>query len=84
MYSLIDGEKVWELSATHGFPLEFTLADLAAHNKIPTWDRLILAAKKDGTNLIRFLPKLKDMITDAYPIEVSKIVCNKLDALVVE
>ena len=79
---LIDGKIVWTLHATHGMPLEMTLNILAEKNQIPTWDRLLESAKKDGAKLDRLSERIIIAVSDSYPGDVAAIVRQKLPRLV--
>ena len=63
---LIDGAKIWELHATHGFPIEFSIPLLAERGYCPTWVELVRTALKDGVNLPRLLDRLDSVIGDSY------------------
>jgi alanyl-tRNA synthetase len=82
-YSLIDGEKVWYLHATHGFVVELSLPLLADRGFIPTWDRILDAAESDGVNIRRLVERLKIAAEDAYEPRVSRRVKKGLDLLLV-
>jgi hypothetical protein len=68
MYHL-DGEGLWWLHATHGFPLEFSIPMAAERGYVPTWDRFFLAAKRDGANLPVLARRVSDAVGDGYPAE---------------
>lgn len=79
--SLVSGKAVWDLHATHGYPLEMSLADLADRRAVPEWDQLLLAAKADGTNIPRLLRRLDDAVADAYPPEIASVIRRRLPGL---
>ena len=68
---LIDGAKIWELHATHGFPIEFSIPLLAERGYCPTWVELVREALKDGVNLPRLLGRLDSVIGDSYTPDVA-------------
>ena len=78
---LIDGEQVWAWHATYGFPLEMSLTILAERGFVPTWDRLLESAKKDGTNLPRLIDRIIAAAYDAYGEDVGGIISVKLPKL---
>ena len=67
--NLIDGKIVWDTKGTHGLPLDMALQILAAKKLVPTWDRLFLAAKKDGANLAKLARELSFFVKEAYGAE---------------
>lgn len=83
-YKLIDGTKVWEMHATHGFVIELAIPALANKGYIPTWDKLILAAAKDGANLRVLVNRLKGIVVDSYPREIAFVIREKLPWLIGE
>ena len=74
----VDGAAIWQLKATHGLPLDFALANLADHEEVPTWDALVAAARKDGTNMKRFGRDLRAAIRDAYPPDTANAICARM------
>jgi len=80
-YELIQGERVWEIHATHGFVLDICLVELANEGYIPTWDTLLTAAQKDGTNIPRLVKRICQIAEDAYPKRVADVIKDKLPKL---
>lgn len=76
--TVVDGAAIWSLHATHGFPIEFSLAALADRNAVPSWDRLMNAARADGVHMIRFMRRLEEAIMDAYPPDISRMIYARL------
>jgi hypothetical protein len=66
-YQLVDGKAVWQLHATHGFPLEMSIPMLADRHHIPTWEALFLAAYHDGVRPAAMVNRLREILSDAYP-----------------
>lgn len=83
-YKLIDGAKVWEMHATHGFVVDLAIPELARKGFIPTWDKLILAAAKDGANLRVLVRRLQGIVIDSYPREFAFVIREKLPWLIGE
>ena len=81
-YKLIDGATVWKLHATHGFVVECSIPELAKHGYVPTWDKLIFAAAKDGANLRVLVDRLKGIVIDSYPREFALVIREKLPWLI--
>ena len=83
-YKLIDGATVWKFHATHGFVVELAIPALAKKGYIPTWDKLILSAAKDGANLRVLVNRLKGIVVDSYPREIAFVIREKLPWLIGE
>ncbi len=64
---LMDGEECWRYKSTHGVPLDVLLDELLANNIYPTWDKFLLAAKKDGCNMKKLLQNIKECMDKIYP-----------------
>lgn len=79
---LIDGEEVWRWHATHGIPLEFTIPEIAKLGFVPVWDKLLLAAMKDGANIPKLIRRLQGIAIDSYPHDFAKVVQKKLPWLI--
>lgn len=79
--TVIDGADVWALSATIGLPLEMSLSLLCDKDCVPSWDRLLEAAQKDGTNMSRLLRRLHEMVGDAYPPDAAAVIRERLGLL---
>ncbi len=69
------------MHGTHGFVLDICLVELANKGFIPTWDTLLIAADKDGTNIPRLVKRICQIAEDAYPKEVCDIIKDKLPKL---
>lgn len=78
---VIDGEIVWRLHATHGFPLELSVPILAARGLVPAWDRIVDAAEKDGANIRRLYNRLREVVGESYPPEFARNVRYGLDVM---
>lgn len=76
--NLIDGHRIWNLHATHGFPLELSIPELADQGYIPTWVPLLKAAERDGTNMERLVEKICSACYDGYKKEVADIIAVRL------
>ena len=72
---LVDGGELWKLHATHGIPIEIGLIVAQQRGFIPTWDRIVTEAEKDGTNIPRFKRRLLSACRDVYPPDV----CSRLE-----
>lgn len=81
-YCLVDGERIWWLHATHGFPLEFSIPMLADRGYVPTWDRLVGAAQADGANMEHLGRRLSHAVGDGYPPEFAAEVRKRMPALI--
>jgi alanyl-tRNA synthetase len=79
--NILDGKVIWSLHATHGFPLEISIPMIADKGFVPSWDRLLNAAKKDGTNIDRLVGRLQDIARDAYAEPTSNIIAERLPKL---
>lgn len=77
-YQLVDGAGIWKLHATYGIPVEIGLLVAERKGYIPTWDTLITAARKDGTNIPRLKRRLVAAASDTYPKHISQAVKEKL------
>ena len=77
---VVDGKTVWVWHATHGFPLELSLPLLYAEGRVPSWDRLIAAARADGANVRGLLRRLVDTIRDNYSAGDAQVICARLEA----
>lgn len=78
---LVDGAEVWKLHATHGLPLEISIPMLADAGHIPTWDRLVEAAERDGTNRERLMRRLHDIVGDAFDVGTAAAIREALPLL---
>ncbi len=56
---LMSGYEFWALKATNGVPLDLLVEELINHGIYPKWDEVLLAAKKDGTNIKKLVASLK-------------------------
>ncbi len=81
-YILFDGAKVWKMHATNGFTIEFSIPELAKYGYVPTWDKLLIAAAKDGANLRVLVDRLKGIVIDSYPREFAFVIRKKLPWLI--
>ena len=63
---IISGSDVWQLHATHGLPLEDSLAKLASEQIVPSWDEFFVAARNDGANLRTLQARVSFAVKDAY------------------
>ena len=80
--TLVDGARIWELHATHGFPLEMSIPMLADRGYVPTWDRLFAAAERDGANRDRLKRRIHETMGDAYDAETATEMRCRLTRLV--
>ena len=81
-YKLFDGARLWAIHATHGFVIELSIPELAKCGYVPTWDKLILAAAKDGANLRVLVDRLKGIVIDSYPRDFAFVIRKKLPWLI--
>lgn len=81
VYTFIDGKTVWEIHATHGFPLELSIPELANRGFMVTWLELLIAAQKDGANIKTLIPRLISCAEDAYPPHDSAPIRERLDKI---
>ena len=77
-YELNHGDRIWNMHGTHGVTLDICLVELANKGYIPTWDTLMKAAKKDGTNVERLKKRICQISEDAYPKRVADVIKEKL------
>ena len=73
-FELIRGDVVWKMHGTHGFVIDVCLVELAKRGFIPTWDTLLKAAEKDGTNIPRLVQRICQTAEDAYPKRVADVI----------
>lgn len=78
---VIDGAEVWRLHAEMGFPLDLSVPMLWDEGEVPSWDRLLTAAAKDGANLPRLVERLKMAVRDCATASDAKYVARGLDLL---
>jgi len=81
MYTFIDGETVWKIHATHGFPLELSIPELAERGFMVTWLELLIAAQKDGANLETLIARLEAIACDSYPKHISGPILERFAAI---
>ena len=79
--NLIDGAVIWKIKATHGLPLDFALTRLAQLDAVPTWDRLIESASRDGADIPKLVRELQFFVKEAYAPEVAHEINNRLEAI---
>jgi hypothetical protein len=79
---LVDGASIWSLKATHGLPLDFALGRLAQAGLVPTWDRLIEAARRDAVNISKLIRELQFFVREAYSPDDAAVICARLPLLV--
>ncbi len=75
---LIDGKLAWDMQATHGLPIDITLEFLWEKRTIPTWDRLLLAASKDGTKIPNLVDRICLYAEYIYPKQIADHVKSNL------
>jgi hypothetical protein len=81
MYEFIDGKVVWDLHATHGLPIEFSIPIIALRGQVPTWESFFRAAKTDGANLRRLADRVAMAVKDSYPRDFALEVEKRLPLL---
>jgi hypothetical protein len=81
MRTLLDGAEVWRLKAESGLPLDMSLAAMWQRGAMPTWPRLLDAARRDGANLTTLVRALLEDARTIYPEAVYRVLCEKLPPL---
>lgn len=68
-FQLISGANVWQLHATHGFPLEISIPMLIdQRQQIPIWTELFDVAAKDGTSMRRLIDRVELLLGDCVTL----------------
>lgn len=78
---LFPGEEAWRIKAEMGVPMDMILMKLAQDNQVPTWDKLLDAAERDGANIAKLCREMEFFIREAYTPEDATEIITRLRIL---
>ncbi len=78
---IYDGEALWALHATYGFPIEFTIPLCADRGMVPSWEPFFRAAQKDGTNMRKLADRTMMAVQDGYPKDIAVEINKRIPLL---